>query len=249
MNEDALVGCWPLSDNARDASDAGNHGRAYGVEFGVPGPDGSSACAARFDGRGASVEIPASKALRLGTGDFTLCAWVRAGDPSLGPIGDIASVWDARARRGFNLSLHGSAAGYCGMADVRSVHFGIDNAMDHPWLDCGKPWPSNTGIASMAVWRGDLYVGIADAVGDKRAACHVFRYVEPGVWEDCGRVGDSLRTHTAYSLAVFNGALYCGTGRYDWLVQSTPTTQALVRVTMENADGSDTDERDRKSVV
>jgi len=227
--DERLLGHWPLECDARDISGACNHGRPYGVQFGVEGPCESSGTAARFDGRGASIEIPASDALKPGTGDFTLCAWVRTDDPTLGPIGDIASMWDAQERRGFGLSIHGSAAGYCGMGDVRSVHFGLDNAMDHPWVDCGKPWPSNTGIASMAVWNGDLYVGIADADGDKRDACHVFRYVEPGVWEDCGRVGESLRTHTAYSLVVFNGALYCGTGRYDWCSVG-PQTCDFVRV-------------------
>jgi hypothetical protein len=216
VNDDGLIAHWPLRGDARDTSGHGNHGRAHAVDFSAEGPEGEPGTAARLDGCGAAVEVPHAESLRLGTGNFTVTAWVRAEEVFSGPAGDVLSKWDADARRGFGLAIHGSSAGYNGMGDARNVHFGIDAAMDHPWEDRGKPWPSNTYVSSLTVWRGSLYAGIADAVGEKWSACRVFRYAGGEDWEDCGRVGDSLRTHSAYSMVVHGGELFCGTGRYDW---------------------------------
>lgn len=211
-----LIGWWRFTGDARDHSGRGNHGRGFGVDFAAPGRHGQPGTAARFNGVDASIEVPDAESLRLGTGDLTLAAWVRTPDLHDGVPGDIVSKWDDRARRGFNLSIKGSSAGYNSMGDARNVHFGIDNAMDNSWEDCGKPWPSNTYVSSLTVWKGDLYAGLADAAGDGRKACHVFRYGGRQRWLDCGRVGDSLKTRSVYSMIVHRGEIFCGTGRYDW---------------------------------
>src|SRR5687767_5161140 len=66
----SLVGHWKLRGDCRDYSGAGNHGISHGVEL-VTGA---------FDGVGAYIEVPSSDSLRVGSGDFAICAWIETAD-------------------------------------------------------------------------------------------------------------------------------------------------------------------------
>ena len=59
---------WPLAANARSAAADGPHGRNRGAVFATV--DGRAT--ATFPGRGESVTISDTPALRLGKGDFTI---------------------------------------------------------------------------------------------------------------------------------------------------------------------------------
>ena len=67
-------------------------------------------------------------------------------------------------------------------------------------------------------------------------------------WTNTGGAATSLRIEYSANGGADWDSVYAasgpGTGRYDWLVPSTPTAQALVRVRMENGDGSDVDASD-----
>ncbi len=210
----ALVAHWPLAGDCNDHSGRGNHGRNQGVAFDVLGPDGRTS-AARFDGLGHSIEVPHTDSLSLGTGAFTLAAWVKPEDTVNGPFGDILSKYDSRLRAGVNLSLISSSSGYSSVSDSRQVLFGIDDAREGTWIDCGRPWPSNTFTTALVVYKGALYTGIADAA-DPNEACRVFRYDGGKGWVDCGRIGDDLKTPSVYSMTVHQGKLYAGSGVLDW---------------------------------
>ncbi|MBM3502214.1 MAG: hypothetical protein FJX74_26480, partial [Armatimonadetes bacterium] len=106
MNQDGPIGHWPLHGDARDVSGHGNHGRGCGIDFAAEGPGGEPGTAARLDGCGAAIEVPHAEAMRLGTGDFTIAAWVRTEDVFAGAAGDVLSKWDADARRGVTLCIH-----------------------------------------------------------------------------------------------------------------------------------------------
>jgi len=227
--DSGLVGLWKFNGDCKDSSGKGNHGSPFGVDLTSAGRSGKPNTAALFDGVDDCIEVHNSDSLAFGTGDFTIAAWVRLEENLTDVIGDIASKFDEDARRGFNLCIKGSSGAYNSYGDAKNVHFGIDNAMDAPWEDCGKPWPTNTYVSSLTVYKGELYAGIADAIGDGTDACHVFRYAGGTEWVDCGRVGDSLRTRSAYSMIVHKGDLYCGTGRYDWVTVS-PENCDFVRV-------------------
>src|SRR4051794_24545303 len=58
--ESGLVGHWKLQGDCRDYSGRGNDGVNHGVDLNT----------GRFDGQHAYVEIPQSKSLKFGTGDF-----------------------------------------------------------------------------------------------------------------------------------------------------------------------------------
>lgn len=202
-----LVGHWKLRGDCRDYSGQDNHGVNHGVEL-----DRGT-----FDGIGAYIEVPHSESLNLGTGDFSLGAWVYTEqDQELDDVvGDVLDMYDPTLRRGITLAINSSAAGYQGQGSDRDVYFGIDNAKMTEWEDCGRPGPTSNYVSnSLSVYEGKLYAAITDAQEEKDW-CHVFRYEGNQQWVDCGRVGDG-RTTGVGPLLVHNGDLYAVTWTYDW---------------------------------
>jgi hypothetical protein len=82
-------------------------------------------------------------------------------------------------------------------------------------MDCGKPWKTNPLISTFAVYKNELYTGIADAATPEEA-CRVFRYAGGTDWVDCGRLCSDPLTLSAMSTAVHKGRLYAGSGVWDW---------------------------------
>src|SRR5204862_530199 len=68
----ALLAHWPLAGDARDHSGNGHHATNRGADLKAAGPDGKPGGAAGLDGKEAFLEVPGSKSLQPGTGDFTL---------------------------------------------------------------------------------------------------------------------------------------------------------------------------------
>ncbi len=205
-----LIGHWPFREDCEDRSGAGLRVRSVSVELDATGPNGEPA--ARFDGLESHLVVEDDGALRLGTGDFSVAAWVRCD----GLYGDILSKFDRTRRRGVTLRVGGSSAGYSSVSDVRSMHFGIDNGVVEPWLDHGKPWPSNTLISTLTVYEGELYTGIADALPTEDTPS-VFRFRGGADWEYCGTLDVDSRTRSVQSMIVHDGQLYAGTGTWDWV--------------------------------
>jgi len=202
-----LVGYWKLEGDCADYSGLGNHGLNHGVVL-------KEGKAARFDGLGSYVEVPASATLQLGKGDFTVTAWVKCHEGARF-TGDIVNKYDPETRRGLNLHISASSPGYSSVSDARYVQFGIDNAVEGEWADCGRPWPENTLISTLTVFEGQLYTGIADALAPEQA-CHVFRYAGGQDWVDCGRVGSNLECPSVMGLIVHKGKLYAATGAWNY---------------------------------
>ena len=200
-----LTGYWPLNGDCRDRSGNDLHGVNHGVRL----ED------ATFDGKSSYIEIPASPKLQLGTGDFTVAAWVRTEQNIDDLIGDVLSQYDASRRRGFSLTIKSTAGGYSSHGDDRHVYFGIDNGREPTWEDCGRPSPTSNYVSnSLTVFDGQLYAAITDAEKFEDW-CHVFRYAGEQKWDDCGRVGDR-RTHGVGPMVVHRGSLYAATWTYDW---------------------------------
>ena len=214
--EKGLIGHWKFAGNARDDSGHENHGRPHGVDFSAPGRSGKPGTAAHFDGIDDCIEVKHHPNLHFGDEEFSIAAWVRLEEGHTDVIGDIVSKFDPVERRGFNFYITASSTGYNSHGDSRHLHFGIDNAMEESWEDCGILQPTNTYISSLTAHDGHLYAAQADALGDGAESCHVYRYAGGQMWEDCGRVADDLRQRSAYSLIAHQGHLFCGTGRQDW---------------------------------
>ena len=208
-----LIAHWPLAGNSHDA--VGNHhGQADALTY-TTGPDGSAGSAGEFDGTNSRIRVEDHVDLRLGTGDFTVAAWIRCQAQMTHVFGDILAKFDPVGRSGLNLHIAGSSPAYSAMSEQRHVHFGIDDGYVGPWQDFGKPEPSNSNVTAIATWQGDLYAGIADAATPQQAA-RVFRYNGDQSWHDCGRLGTDDHVLSVMSMLVHNGRLYAGSGNWDW---------------------------------
>jgi len=203
--ENGLVGHWKLQGDCRDSTVLGNHGINHDVDL----KNGS------FDGIKSYIEVPASDSLKLGTGDFTICASVYTKKDIEDVIGDVLDFYDPDKRRGITLSINGSAGGFQSQGTDRHVYFGIDNGHLGEWRDCGRPSSASNYVSeSMTVFKGKLY---AATTGGKTQSdwAHVYQYEGGDKWVDCGQVGGGGAQGVG-PLIVHNGDLYAVTWTVDW---------------------------------
>lgn len=204
-----LVGHWKLRGDAKDYSGKGNDAVNHGAALNADG--------AFLDGMDHYLEVPDNSAFDLGTSDFAITAWVKCDGRVRNVPGDILNKFDQTTRRGINLHVTASSPGYCSLSDMRNLQFGIDNAVESEWEDCGRPWPSNGLVSTLVVYNGHLYTGISDAT-DPKDGCRMFRYDGGQTWTDCGRVSGTahLKNISVFCDVVHQGQLYAGSGIWDW---------------------------------
>jgi hypothetical protein len=204
---------WPLADDAADLGGT-HHGTAENVVFreDATAPGGRAAV---FNGVDACITVPDHADLRLGDRPFTITAWIKLDSRVTNAPGEILSQFDPAKRRGFSIRTGCSAPGYSSITDMRGISAGMDNAVDGEWRDHGRPWPSNTLVSTLTVYRGQLYTGIGDAMRTEDTPA-VFRYAGGTDWEFCGRLDVDPRTRSIQSMIVHQGNLYAGTGTWDW---------------------------------
>ena len=204
MDDEQVVGHWPLKGDCNDVSGRGNHGVNHGVDL----------AHAHFDGLGAHVTVQPSESLAFG-GDFSIAAWVRTERDMQGVIGDIVSKFDPRLRKGFTFCISSSAGGYNSHGDDQHLYFGIDDGAVGEWTPCGRPSPHSNYVSnSLTAFDGALYAATTDAAQEADWR-HVFRYQGGTTWLDCGQVGNQ-RAHGVGPLVVHQGRLYAATWNYDW---------------------------------
>jgi hypothetical protein len=197
--DDGLVGYWKLAGDCRDYSGHELHALNQGVELN----DGE------FNGRDAYLEIPNASKLKIGDGDFTIAVEVFTETSTDDVLGDLVSKFDPEARRGFNLTFTCNTSGYNSQSNTRHLFFGLDNATEGKWDDCGRPGGLCHSSDALTVFNGDLYVGTVDAPNEADWA-HVYRYQGGQKWEDCGRVGKG-KTRGVYAMIVHDNNLYAAT--------------------------------------
>ena len=208
-----LVGFWRLSTDAKDYSGMNNHGDSRNVRYDSQGY-------AEFNGRDSYVEIPYRRALNLGSGEFTISAWVNIGTSADDVPGDIVSQFDPEKRQGFNLGIKTLQGVTVAQSNTRNVEFGIDNGQLEPeWVDCGRPGKA-IFIFALTVFQGDLYAGTYEE--GKQEKGHVYRYISGDRWEDCGSPDNS---NAVMTLAIFQNNLYAGTGLYPAQGSALPNSE------------------------
>lgn len=199
-----LIAHWPLGLDARDHSSLQQDTRAIDVALGFPGPHGQPDSAARFNGQHSLLQTSFAV-----PDEFTFAAWIcTEGDTDI--IGDVCSQFDSAKRNGFHVSIvTNSGVTSTAQANFRQLQFGIDDARhDSAWTNCGRP--GNTVlIAALATVGGKLYAGTLENGAEEMG--HLWRYEGGQDWVD---LGNPLKCNVVHSLAQFDGALYCGLGRY-----------------------------------
>jgi len=208
-----LVAHWKLDGNCQDSLGV-HHGVGHNIKF-VADRDGRAEGAAMFNGLDGYIEVAHDEELPSGTREFSLAFWVKLPGNIDTVLGDILSKYDPDRRKGINISVGGSSQNYSSVSDIRNLYFGIDNGVNGSWIDCGRPWKSNPLIATLTVYKGKLYTGIADA-SKPEDACRVFCYGGGTEWTDCGRLGRDPLTLSICSMIVHKGQLYAGTGVWNW---------------------------------
>lgn len=202
----APVGWWRLAGDAKDSSanrlDATNHG----VTFATKGPAGKAS--ASFKGKGSRLEIKSSPALQLGVSDFTIALWVHTPETLDDDLGDLVTLYDARNRVGFNLSLRTNSGVTSCQANTRQLQFGIDAGSEPKWTYEGRPGSAVFAFA-LAVYDGNLYAGTAS--NGPNEVGRVYRYSAPGQWVDCGAPD---RCNAISALTVHQGKLYAASSKY-----------------------------------
>lgn len=179
----------------------------HAVTFAAKGPGGKEA-AAHFDGRGAHRTAKLPDSYRLGTGDFTVALWVNTEKSLDDDLGDLVTLYDAKKRVGFNLSLRTNSGVTTCQSNVRQLQFGIDAGSEPTFADEGRP--GNAILAfGLAVHDGKLYAGTGASGKEDRG--HVYRYDGPGKWTDCGTPDAS---NAIMAMAQHEGQLYVGSSKY-----------------------------------
>lgn len=194
-----LIGYWTLRGDCKDHSGHGLDGVNHGVDLKT----------AEFDGRGTFIEVPDAPAFHCGSGDFSITAEISTDKGIDDCFGDILSKFNGSKRTGINLSLVSNTSGYNSQSDLRQLFFGVDNATNGEWKDCGRPGGKTNSTDALTVFDGSLYVGTTDAA-DEADWAHVYRYGGGKQWEDCGRVGHG-KIRGVYAMIVHDGALYAAT--------------------------------------
>src|SRR6266542_189942 len=176
-SDEGLTAHWPLAGDVRDVSGNGHHATNHGADLKAPGPDGKRGGAAGFDGRGAYLEVPLKRNLRLGKGDFSLAVWVHTERAREGS-GDLLSQYDPAARRGVHLTLKTNYVTFS-QANARHLQFGIDNAKPSGWINCGRPGKAVL-VFALTTHEGHLYAGTCEPGKDESG--HVYRYAGDRRW-------------------------------------------------------------------
>ncbi len=207
--ERGLIGHWKLSggdigDKSGNNLSTKMHGK---LDLSVADARGAKSKAAGFDGRGAWLEVPASAKTQLGSGDFSVAAWIYTDKALTDVPGDIISQYDPSTRKGFHLRLVDNAA-ITSHANFRQLSFGIDDNHSSGWIDYGKPGNALLAFGT-AEYKGELYAGTCE-VGAKESG-RVYRLAGKNNWVNCGAPD---RSNSVVGLAVLDGQLYAGTGNY-----------------------------------
>ena len=190
---------WPLTNDGREtqaALDTVVHDVTFRTIDGRPAAD----CC----GRG-YLEVPTGPA--LGTGDFTITAWLHTAAHDAG--GDLVSLWDPATRHGFNLTLQRHNGVTSAQPNMRHLAFGIDAGTEPRWHAYGRPGEAAM-ICSLVTCAGTLYAGTYEHEADQHG--HVYRWLGGHDWADCGL---PCAANSVAGMAVHGGRLFASTMRYN----------------------------------
>lgn len=216
--EPRLLGHWRLAGDGEDASGNGLRATIHDVRFTQKGPDGKTP-AATFNGKGSHLHVAAAKKLKLGRGDFTIALWMHTPAVLDDDLGDLVTLYDAKKRIGFNLTLRNNTGVTTCQANNRQLQFGIDAGSEPKWIDEGRPGNAVFPMA-MAVHDGKLYVGTS--ANGKEDVGRVYRHEGADRWIDCGAPD---KCNAVSALAVHQGKMYAGSSKYRYAGSSLPESE------------------------
>jgi Concanavalin A-like lectin/glucanases superfamily len=207
-HDGGLFAQWPFSSDTQPTGVALGV-RNHGVQVAGPGP-GPGMGAAVFDGRGAYLEVADHPALQWGAREFTVAAWIHTRAEDGDVVGDLIAKFDLETRTGVHLGiLTSTGVTSTAQPNYRNVQFGIDDGRQPlRWDDCGRPGQAVL-IAALRVAGSRLYAGTLETGTGERG--RLWRYEGDRRWVD---LGNPVGCNVVHAVAEFEGALYCGMGRF-----------------------------------
>ncbi|MGE0755370.1 MAG: LamG-like jellyroll fold domain-containing protein [Pirellulaceae bacterium] len=210
-DEPELIAHWPLQNDSRATVGSTGKQIEQGIKYGPvesPGDKPGPRRAASFNGRDAVLMIDA-QAIRLGTDDFSLAAWIESPVASDDVPGDIISQYDPATRTGFHLGLYTHGGVTTGQPNVRQLHFGIDQGrLEAEFTDHGR-LGNAVFVFALCVHDGRLYAATCHTGSDE--AGHVFRFEGGDAWTD---LGSPDRANSISAMAAYQGELYVASSKY-----------------------------------
>ncbi len=157
----------------------------------------------------------------LGKADFTITLRFQIPNQTEYPTGDLVSQYDADHQRGFHLSVVSATGVTSCSPNHRHLQFGIDDDRWSPWVDMGRPGDSILTFC-LANFEGDLFAGTCEP--GKNQTGKVYRYSEDNRWND---LAAPVACNAVTAMAVYEGKLYIGTGKYRLAGSSLPESENL----------------------
>ena len=140
-----LVGYWPFSGDAQDASGNDNHGTSFGADL-TTDRNGNPDSAYNFDGLSSRIDIPSSASLESPTTAITIAAWIRR--DGWGMVGDMYSpilTKSTNSTNGFQYRLTASQAGIgTAFNNWNTAHTTPYDLNDAQWYHVASTWEAGT---------------------------------------------------------------------------------------------------------
>jgi hypothetical protein len=204
------VASWPLSENAQDKVSS----RSLRIRGNVAQATKGVTC----EGTESYLEGGAGE-IDFGKADFTITLRFQIPYQTAHPTGDLISQYDAALHRGFHLSVISATGVTSCSPNHRHLQFGIDDDRWSRWVDMGRPGESIMTFC-LANLEGDLFAGTCEPA--KNQTGKVYRYSSEKKWID---LAAPVACNAITAMAVHDGKLYIGTGKYRLAGSSLPESE------------------------
>lgn len=207
------VASWPLTENAQDKVSS----RSLQMRGNVAQATKGVIC----EGTESYLESGGGE-IDFGKADFTITLRFQIPYQTAYPTGDLISQYDAALHRGFHLSVKSATGVTSCSPNHRHLQFGIDDDRWSRWGDMGRPGEAIMTFC-LANLEGDLFAGTCEPGKTQTGKAYRFSK-ENHQWID---LDAPVACNAITAMAVHEGKLYIGTGKYRLAGSSLPESENL----------------------
>ncbi len=212
LNLPEKIASWPLTESVHDEVSS----RPLRMRGNVAQATNGVIC----EGIESYLESGAGE-VDFGKADFTISLRFQIPYQTAYPTGDLISQYDAACHRGFHLSVVSTTGVTSCSPNHRHLQFGIDDDRWSRWVDMGRPGDSIMTFC-LANLDGDLFAGTCEP--GRNQTGKVYRYSGENRWVD---LAAPVACNAITAMAVHEGRLYIGTGKYRLAGSSLPESENL----------------------